>query len=363
MAITVTDFQPIATVISAYANERWTKERTLSGTGLVTESAEIDTSGEGFAGQLRWSKPLNAVSNVPSLTSAAAGNYSSISTDIASYVKTVRTFGAQQVNLQSLITKQDGLAKFATDLAQARAYEEHNSILAVLKGIAASEVATGAGIANFDTLASDTIGAFVDVNANGAFGAAATGTGDARKLIDASEAGAARGERLFRAMGMFWQDYEPDFAYLVVNPEILAEIRAANLVDETTVTEGNLEFQTIFSGKFRLIRTRANQGNLSASANVNDQSVKTTFVVKPGSIAFKALAIDTPTGIDRDEKAYGGGGSTDIWHRIGYVVHPTGYDWKGATNTFATDTAYGTAASWDRKVDALNLGVLPILHA
>lgn len=363
MAITNTDFQNVALAISSYAQERWTEEQRINSTGMVTGSADIDTTRESFTGQMRWYKPLDANVNIASLSNAADGTYTEISTDIANYIKSTRTIGSKQVNLQRIISQQDGLAYFAQNFAKARAQDEHAAVLATLKGVAASEAATGAGITTFDTLPSGSIGAFIDVNAAGAFGAAATGESDERKLIDSDALGAARGERLFRAMGMFFKDYEPDYVYMITSPEMMAELRAANLVDEDRVVDGNLTFQTIFGGKFRLIMTRAAQGNLAASANVNDQSNKTTFLVKPGAVAFKEIPMPMATEVDRDAAAYAGGGSTDIWYRYGFVTHPLGYDWAGATNTFASNTTLGAAASWERKVDPLNLGILPIFHS
>jgi hypothetical protein len=47
-------------------------------------------------------------------------------------------------------------------------------------------------------------------------------------LFDSTATGAARGERLFKALGMGFKDYEPDFMYLVTSPEVMAEMRAAN---------------------------------------------------------------------------------------------------------------------------------------
>jgi hypothetical protein len=129
------------------------------------------------------------------------------------------------------------------------------------------------------------------------------------------------------------------------------------------VADGNLTFQTIFGGKFRLLMTRAAQGDLNASANVNDESTKTTFLVKPNAIAFREIPIAIPTEIDRAAAAYAGGGSTDLWYRYGFVAHPLGYDWAGATNVFATNTTLGAAASWTRAVDPLNLGIVPIFHS
>jgi hypothetical protein len=366
MAINHTMFQNVALAISAYADEMYTSARKLAGTGVVGTDARIDTTGESFIGQMRWYKPLTANINVASLTVATAGQYTDISTEIADYIKTVRTFGAQQVNLQSIVSQQDGLSKIARDFTEVRTQDESDAIVATLRGVAASEVARGtsSGIVTFTTNADAAgVGSFVDINAAGTFGAAATDGASARKLFDSTAIGAARGERLFKAIGMGFKDHEPDFMYLITSPEIMGELRAANLVDTTTVTDGNLTFQTIFGGKFRLIMTRVDQGNLATSANVNDQSVKTTFVVKPGAIAFSPIAVPTPVEVDRAAAAYTGGGSTDVWYRYGFVVHPMGYDWSGATTAFAANSDYAAAASWTRKMAALNLGILPIFHA
>ena len=366
MAISNTDFQNIALAISAYGDEAYTKAKKLNGTGIVAADQRIDLSGESFIGQFRWYKPLSATVNVASLSSATDGTYTGISTDVADFVKTVRTFGAEQVNMQEVVSKQDGLAKIARDFAEVRAQDEHDALLAVLKGVAAKEVSLGStsGIVDFDTDADAAgVGSFVDVNAEGLHGAAATGASDARKLFDSTAMGAARGERLFRSIGAAFKDYEPDFMYMVTSPEVMAEMRAANLVDETTVTEGNIEFTTIFGGKFRLIMTRANQGNLAAEAEVNAQSTKTTFIIKPGSVASAAMPIPTPVEVDRAAASYMGGGSTNVWYRWGYAMHPMGYDWDGSTTAFATNSTMGAAASYARKMDALNLGILPIFHA
>ena len=360
-----TMFQNVAIAISAYADEMYSTAKKLNSTGIVGTDARIDPTGESFIGQMRWYKPLAANINVASLSSASNGTYTDITTEIADYIKTVRTFGSEQINLQQVVSQQDGLSKIARDFSEVRSQDESDAIVATLKGVAAYEVSRGAGIVDYTTDGDGaTTGNFVDINAAGTFGAAAaTGAGDQRKLFDATAIGAARGQRLFQALGMAFKDYEPDFMYMITSPEVLAELRAANLVDVTTVTDGNLTFQTVFGGKFRLILSRVAQGDLSASANVNDRSTKTTFICKPGAISFTNIAVPTPVEVDRSAASYTGGGSTSIWYRYGFVVHPMGYDWAGSTSAFATNTNYGTAGSWARKMNALNLGILPILHA
>ena len=354
-------FRNIQLAIGAYSSEAYTNERKLSGTGIVSPNAQVDANGEGFIGQLRWDKPLNPVINILSGTNSTNGTVTDIATAMATYIKTARSSGAQQVNIAKMIAQRDGLAKMSKDFTEIRTLDEHRAILSILKGVAASEVAMGTGILNFDSDGST--GMFVDVNANGMFGAAATGAGDARRLFDVTQAGAARGARLFKAIGAAWKDYEPDFAYMVTSPENLSEMRAANLVDQTKITDGNLEFETILGGKFRLLVTRANQGNLASSANVNDVSTKTTLIVKPGAIAFTPMTLPDPVGVERRESSYNGGGDTAIWYRWGYVAHPWGYDYVGAQTGYATDALLAAGASWSRKVDPLNSAILPIFHA
>lgn len=363
MAINHTVFQNVALAISNYAQERWTEEKRINSTAMVTSDVNVSALGEGFTGQMRWYKPISATINNASLTDASDGTYSTISTDIANYIKNLRTTGIEQVNMQSVISRQDGISKFAESFAMNRAQDEHKAVLSALKGVAAYEAGVGGGVVGFDTVPSATVGAFVDVNALGAFGAAATGSSDARKLIDGSGTGAAQGERLYRALGMFYKDYEPDYMYMVTSPETYADIRGANLIDEDRILDGNIEFQTLFGGKFRLVLTRADQGDLNASLNVNDESTKTTFLVAPGSIVFTEVPNPVPTEVDRDASTYKGGGSTNIWYRYGFIVHPKGYDWTGATSDFATNTTLAAAASWERKVDPLNLSILPIFHS
>jgi hypothetical protein len=163
---------------------------------------------------------------------------------------------------------------------------------------------------------------------------------------------------------MGFKDYEPDYMYLVTSPEVMAEMRAANLVDQTRVQDGNMEFDSVFGGKFRLVMTRANQRiSGEASGDLNAQSTKCSFIIKPESVAFAPVMVPTPVEVDRNAASFTGGGSTNVWYRWGHIMHPLGYDWAGATNAFAPNGTLGAGASWTRKMDYLNLGILPIFHS
>jgi hypothetical protein len=380
MPISTSDFQVIEEVVRQYQHEAYTNSRKLTGTGVVGQRDDVDGSVESYIGQFRWYKPLNPVINVASATDSTDGDLTGIATDKAKYVKTVRTHGGEQINVQEVISKEDGLKKLARDLAQTRQDDEGTALMSVLKGVAASEVTVGdlggtdgagasggnGGITDFDTDAdAANTGFFIDINAESkVFGGAATGTSDARKLFDANGIGAARGERLFQAIGMGFKDYEPNFMYMAASPETIAELRAANLVDETKITDGQLEFSTLFDGKFRLLPTRQNQmaGGL-ANGDLNSMSTKCTFLLKPSAVSFSPVNPPLPVELDRNPRSYKGSGTTQVWYRWGYVMHPEGYGWAGSEDAFATNANYAAGGAWQRKVSALNLPILPIFHS
>lgn len=377
--------------LSEYAAEAYTNAKKLSDTAIVGTNAQIDPNTETFVGQIRWEKPLNPVINVASITDATEGQKSTSAEEYLTYIKTLRTHGYEQVNMKQVITQKDGLARMGRDFGETRAQDEHNALMAVLKGVAISEVlngaaagsgATGLGGQSFDNDPTDRkYGFYVDLGNN-------------KLIVDAStsQQGAQRAEGFLRAIGMAWKDYEPDYAYLVTSPETLASLRSANLVDQDGVTEGNIMFNTIFQGKLRLIQTRANQSfttaertKLNTGAGVDIGGLKTSFIVLPGAVARAALNVPDETEIERSAGKYRGGGVTSVWHRWGYVLAPAGYDWKGSQTEFVSDAEYayaieggtpkaladvasGTLAStsgtWARKfTSALSLGILPVFHS
>lgn len=379
--------------ISMYRDEAYTNAKKLSGTSIVGYNPDIDPNTETFVGQIRWRKNVTQNINIASLTDSADGDLNTYGSDYLTYVKSVRTYGAKKVNIKDVVTQDDGLAKFGRDFAEVMSQDEHNAIAAILKGVALTEAlngaATGTGATGLggQTFANDPTdskyGFYVDLGAS-------------KTIVDASTSiqGAARAESFLQAIGMAWKDYEPNFAYLVCTPEIMASLRSANLVDSDRVVDGQVEFQTIFQGKFRLIQTRADLGlssaqltKINAGAGVDIAGTKTSFIVLPGAIAMAGLGIPEPVEIERRAGAYKGGGTTAIWNRWGYVMHPQGYKWRGSEDEFASDATYQYAinagasdapvaftdaglaiadarGTWQRKFNsALSMGILPIFHS
>ena len=380
----------LQSAIGAYADEAYTNAKKLSGTGIVGSNPEIDPNTETYIGQVRWKKPLNPTINVASLSNATNGTKSVFTSDFLNYIKTVRTHGAEKVNMAAVVTQEDGLAKFGRDFAETRGQDEHNAILAVLRGIAISEILYGACSASGSTglggqtfnndPASLRYGFYVDL-------------GSATPVVSATAAvqGAARAEGFLQAFGAAFKDYESEYAYLVTSPEVYGSLRSANLVDETTVVDGNINFSTIFNGKFRILQTRATQGlsdaewtKINTGAGINLVGKKTSFIVLPGALAMETLNVPDDVEIMRDANAYMGGGTTTIWYRWGYVLVPAGYNWAGSADAFPSDAQYSwaiesttpkvltavtsglasTTGTWTRKAaSALSLGILPVFHS
>lgn len=389
----------LQSALGAFADESYTNAKKINGTAVVSRSANIDPTTETYIGQTRFMKPYtNQVVNVADASNATDGATQGYESDWLTYIKTVRTHGAKDVNVQRVLSQVDGLAKIGRDFGEVRAQDEHESVMAVLRGVAAAEGTAGAAngglvdyAANYKTgqnAAGNDIGFYVDTNAAGVFGTAA---GTDRTLITdfsvgVTGEGAILGGNLFKALAMGFADYEPEFMYMICSPESLVLLRQAALVDQTTIVEGNLEFQTLFGGKFRLITSRTNQGNQAGLAGVQDASTKTTLLLRPGAIDMQSLSVPLPVELDRAASVHGGSGTTTIWNRWGYVAHPMGYTWTGSQTKFAASGAAASrdvdpgaglqvggsgadsndltsGANWERKFDMLNLGILPVFHS
>jgi hypothetical protein len=375
--------------ISDYADEAYTTAKKLVGTGITSPNPKIDKDTETFTGQVRWHQPINPVFNVASLTNSADGDLTEGGSEYVNYIKTVRTVGKKKVNIADIIKQDDGLAKMGRDFAELKAQGQHTSLLSVLKGVAISEALMGAGNASGQNgLGGQTFENDPDSKRHGFY----VDLGSTGLVAGASAAiqGAARAESFLNAFGMAFKDYEADFAYLVTSPMLMAGLRSANLIDSVKVTDGMVEFNTIFDGKFRLISSRATTSLSSAEmtrintgSGVDIVGTKLSFIVLPGAVAMEDLTIPVPVEIERKAGAYKGGGSTEIWHRFGQVMHPAGYDWVGEDEAFPSDADYmatmtgatqaaltattsgvdGTTGVWVRKASSvLSLGVLPIFH-
>ena len=401
MAIKSTDFETLNKVISGYTDEEYTRAKKLTSTAIVGSDAQINTSGEDFIGQVRFYKPLgaylegatggtesqsvsgsaNAVVNIAT-QNEDYGRTTNISTETNTYIKTVRTHGANEYLVQSVISQESGIGKIARDFSETRAEDEDQSIRAILQGVVASESGMAAPtgtptIRDFwqgnqpDSV--DNSNRFGYIAAAGTFldkvPAAYNASNNAlQPLIGTSRAigsAATNINHLIMAMGA-WSDYNPPFVYLVVSPGTYLAIKSNNIIDTERVTDGNITFETILSGTIRLIVTRSVGQEVTGAASGiftgSTGKVKTSYMILPGSVYESSLSVPNPVAVDRNESVGAGSGRTTAWYRWGYVMHPRGYSFTGTQTAFASGATYKAAASWERTSDILNLGILPIFH-
>ena len=390
-------FQNLARAVSAYSDEAYTLERKIVSTGLVGSDARISGSDDDYYGTIRWYKPLGSTlqydgsddttgaATVINLATQNAneGAKTSISTTTSQYVKTVRTHGADQYNVQRVISGEDGLAKIARDFGETQARDQDAALTAVLQGVASTEALTGsAGQTSPDSIQASN-GFHIDLNSTTVQGFYNTTGSNDGQLVDVSITN--RGDRMGRilaAASIGFKDLEPEFFYLVVQPSEYLKIRQSNFIDDERVVDGNLSFETMLGGRFRIIVSRKNFGSFANATGVQSGSTRTSFLVLPGAVSMLNLDVPNPVAFDRDESVGRGTGSVEAWYRWGYVMHPRGYSWRGVTNAFvantdatATRAANGSDVSgyfhnvttnqrtpWARQEDMLNLGILPIFH-
>jgi len=379
----------LRSTIGAYSDEAYTNAKKISTTAVVGGNSLIDKNTETFVGQMRWFTPMNPVINIASITDPTDGLYNDFASEFSQYIKTARTWGAKRRNLSELITKVDDIKQMSKSFGEHRAQDEDNAVRAVLKGVAVAEILHGAGTAGggagkggqtfYNDPNDKKFGFYVDLGND--------------KLVEdrGSYEGAARAEAMIRAVGMAYKDYEPDYMYWVIDPAVRASIRSANLIDGDKVVDGDVEFETVFNGKFRLLHSRADTSfspeeiaALNGGGGVDIVGRYTSYLILPGAIAMEQLDIPNPVGVDNREASYHGTGVAEIWHRWGFVIHPGGYTWAGDEEHFPTNQDYASVrvgsttkrvadlqagdhatvkGVWQRKTaSVLSLGILPVFH-
>ena len=381
--------------ISAYSDQEYTDNVRIAGTALVGSDARISTSDEDYYGTIRWTETLGALNY--STTQSTDGTHiniayegtddgltTDVSYDSSRYIKTMRTMGATQYNVTEVLSQApNAIEKVSRDFGISRARDADAALLSVLRGVALEE-SRGTNGQSITTPRNSQRGFYFETSAStGLVGSAAAASGTGRNV------GAALGTTLYTAMAAGFGDLEPDFMYLVTDVETYQAIRAANLVDDTPIRDGQVDLQTLLGGKIRLIVTQSvgSQHDASGQTNVDSTLGKTSYLMLPGSLYQHDLSVPNPVAFDSDESVGRGSGNREIWYRWGNIYHPRGYSWEGRTNVFAGNSA-GSAATtraaagnattgvssfvntqanqfqaWERKENVGNLGILPIFHA
>jgi len=138
MAVTSSNFNNIAKAISAYAQVERADAALLTSTALVGSDARITDSGENYTGTLRWLDYVDPVTYNKQNETATDENLNtmSVSNKSAVYIKNIDHIAAQELSIQKLISKVDGLSYLGSQFAGVRARREDLQLRSLMNGVA-----------------------------------------------------------------------------------------------------------------------------------------------------------------------------------------------------------------------------------
>ena len=350
--IVSTDFNNIAKTISAYAQAERADASLLVSTALVGSDARITDAGENFTGTLRWLDFVDPTTSHKQNETLANENINllDVSNKSAVYVKNIDHVAAQEMSIQKLISKVDGLAYLGAQFASVRARREDAQLRNILNGISdkifgtttigTSDAATKVGTFGFYT------GSDASDNPNPLFA-----------LETNSNKRSAFFDTLFDAMTEIKGEFEEPFYYLVIDTATYNLMRKQNVLDVAPVVDGNFTFNSIMGGKLRLIIN-----NQVLSANL-PAGLKVSYLAKAGAFHYSEIAQVNPTAVERNELAGNGGGAVTILSRWGNIMHPKGYSWAGSATAYPANTDLADGSNWTVHATNVNqTGIFPIFH-
>ena len=315
------DTGDIARVIAEYADKRWQFSRLLTGTQLVTDNIDTDTS-SGFVGIAR------------------------INGTMKTYAKCLRSFGAD-------FEKVEDYLDYADRFVDAQAKNESKAIESVIKGVVNSDIGLGVDTVDYTYDIEYPLVSLFNDNSNCLFNYGINViTEDNEEYLQ---------QCIFDIIDLYYKIHKSKYLYVTVNPDMLKLLRDNNKVDKETVVENGVEFTTVNNGRYRLLVSRLSQ-DYSSQPNVNTSLTKSTIVISPGAISFKRIPTGKPTEISRRAEAEGGGGRTEFWYRYSFVVHPNDYDWVGSKTQYPSDNTLAFGDNWSRNSKTSTLSVLPLFH-
>ena len=353
MAVTSSNFNNIAKAISAYEQAARADAALLTSTAMVGSDARINDSGENYTGTLRWLDFTDPTSYHKQNETAANKNINemAVTNKSAVYIKNIDHIAAQELSVQKLISKVDGLAYLGSQFASVRARREDLQLRSILNGVA-DKIWGSTAIGTNDAAAK--VGTF-------GFYTGSDGS-DAPKPLFANSTGASQSrstffDTLLDAITEVKGEFEEPFYYLVVDTATYNVMRKENVLDVAPVVDGNFNFSTILGGKIRLIIN-----NQSLTANL-PSGLKVSYMCKAGSVHYSDIAQTNPTAIERDELAGNGGGLVTVLSRWGNIMHPKGLSWAGSATAYPANADLALGTNWTVHATNVNqIGLFPIYH-
>ena len=345
------DFNNVAKAISAYTQAERADASLLVSTALVGADARITDAGENYTGTLRWldfTDPTSSFKQSETVGSTSL-NLMDVANKSAVYIKNIDHVAAQEMSIQKLISKVDGLAYLGSQFAAVRARKEDLQLRSILNGVSDKI---------WDTT---TVGTSDNAGIVNTFGYYTGSTASTPNALFANETNANKRSSffdvLFDAMTAIKGEFEESFYYLVVDTATFNTMRKQNVLDVAPVVDGNFNFNTILGGKIRLVV------NNSILTDNLPASLKVSYLAKPSAFHYSEIAQVNPTAVDRNELAGNGGGAVTIISRWGNIMHPKGFSWTGTATAYPANTSLADKANWTVHATNVNqIGLYPIFH-
>src|SRR5210317_117711 len=353
MAIQSNQFNNIAQAIAAYAHAERADAALLTSTALVGSDARITDSGENYTGTLRWLDFTDPTTFNKQSENEFDRNLNTmdVNNKSAVYIKNIDHIAAQEMSIQKLISKVDGLSYLGSQFASVRARREDLQLRSILNGVAdkiwgATTIGTSDAAAKVGTFGFYT-GSDASDDPNPLF-VNSTGASQSRSTFF---------DTLLDAITEVKGEFEEPFYYLVVDTATYNIMRKENVLDVAPVVDGNFNFSTILGGKIRLVIN-----NQLLTANMT-AGLKVSYLAKAGSVHYSDIAQVNPTAIERDELAGNGGGLVTVLSRWGNIMHPKGFSWAGSATAYPANADLALGTNWTVHATNVNqIGLFPIYH-
>jgi len=352
MTVISSNFNNIARAISAYEQAGRADAALLTSTAMVGSDARINDSGENYTGTLRWldfTDPTTFNKQNETATDVAI-NEMAVSNKSAVYIKNIDHIAAQEMSVQKLISKVDGLSYLGSQFASVRARREDLQLRSILNGVS-DKIWGATAIGTSDPAAK--VGTF-------GFYTGSDSSDDPNPLFaieNTTNNRSAFFDTLLDAITEVKGEFEEPFYYLVVDTATYNIMRKQNVLDVAPVVDGNFNFSTILGGKIRLIIN-----NQSLTANL-PAGLKVSYIAKAGSVHYSDVAQTNPTAIERNELAGNGGGLVTVLSRWGNIMHPKGLSWAGSATAYPANADLALGTNWTVHAANVNqIGLFPIYH-
>lgn len=324
MAVTKISDAIVPGIFNPYLIKRTMEKFALYRSGIIVPDPVIDALAKGankvydlpYWGDLSGSGRSNA-GNDDETQKAVAAKIGS-GTDKAR--KQFRNKSWATMDLTSQLAGSDPAQAIADQLAEYWAKDMQTSLVVMLNGVIASNVANNGG---------DMV---VDISLPG------VGTPGAANKIGANVVLAAK-----QTMG----DAGDTLTSITMHSVLQTELQRQNLIVSVPNSAQDIGFG-IYLGRYTVIV----DDSCPVTIN-NGNPVYTSYLFGRGAVAYGEGSPSVPTWIKRDEDAGNGEGMETMGNRKHFILHPRGVKWTGANDDAVTpsDAQMAAAANWSRVYD------------